>query len=141
MTNNMHSHTKISKLAGSFLALLFLFQCSFSFAQDFSDYAGTYKGKLIFFLDEKYNMTSKVNELTFIISTSGDMTISYNFNNNWIYLKPRYKGEGDTYEYGKGTLTGKLNDDLSFSITGKTSYGFFMHEQSNVNLRLSLIHI
>jgi len=132
----MHSHIKTSKLLGNLLALMFLFQCTFSFATDFSEYAGTFKGKLIFTAPlEDYTRIDKTNELTFIISSSGEMTITYNYKVYWQYLKPRFEGEGNTTEISKGTLTGKLNDDLSFSIAGTTSFAFFFDGSNMDNLR------
>jgi len=110
----MHSLFKTSKLAGALFALLLLFLWYGSFAQDFRMYAGTYKGKIDFSGD--YPVTSKVNELIFIISDKGDITITYRYDN--IYHSSVIKGFEDMTETGNGTATGKLNAGLSFEIIG-----------------------
>ena len=110
----MHSLFKTSKLAGASLALLTLFLWSGSFAQDFSKYAGTHKGKMDFSGD--FPVTYNVNEVTFVISKNGDINITYRYDN--IYHASVIEGLEDSHESGNGTAAGKLNTDLSFEATG-----------------------
>jgi len=111
----MHSLFKTSKLAGALFALLFLFFWTGSFAQDYSKYAGTHKGKMDFSGD--FPVTYNVNEVTFVISKNGDINITFRYDNIY-HASAVFKESTDMTETGKGTASGKINADLSFEATG-----------------------
>ncbi|MCX6162856.1 MAG: hypothetical protein NTV87_16170, partial [Ignavibacteriae bacterium] len=143
----IHSLSKTFVFACGLTVFLILFDLSVTYAQDFSQYAGTHTGKFEFTTPKSVDVTwsepggeqkkikknvepdakliSEINEVSFTISSAGDITITFHAKIRW----------GNIKSDSKGTLTGKLNSDLSFDITGNTSYEYTLASMSPVSIQ------